>query len=472
MSLTIDCSMTGNRYLTIHGHFYQPPREDPWTEEVPREQGAGPYANFNQKVTAECYQPNAALGNLDVMSFNFGPTLLRWLEAHATPTYRRIIEADHWHRAQFGVGNGLAQPYHHVILPLATLRDKRTQVIWGIGDFEHRFGHRPHGMWLPEMAVDYETLEVLAEQGIRFTLLSPSQSAGGLDPYHPHWVHLHGDHRLALFFRQEELSNLISFQPKVTETATTFADQYLAQALAQNDEAPLLLLAMDGETFGHHQPLRQYFLQALLYTEAPRVGYTVTSLGPYLRDHPPSTEVEILERSSWSCPHSLARWQKGCPCTPGNSQWKGVLRQALDRLAENLDGLYEDALRSQGLDPWTIRDRYIAVMLGQVKALDFLREWTGGKLTQEEEEQLLTLLAAQPSRQAMFTSCGWFFEDLSRLETRYILTHAARAIVLTAEATGVSLADELRRDLASARSWITDETGEEIFDQIMAAHAA
>ena len=460
-----------NRYLTIHGHFYQPPREDPWTGEVPRERGADRYGNFNQKITAECYQSNAALGNLDVMSFNFGPTLLRWLEAHAAPTYHRIIEADRWHRAQFGMGNGLAQAYHHTILPLVTRRDKRTQVAWAIADFEHRFGRRPEGMWLPEMAVDYETLEVLAEQGIAFTLLSPSQAVGDLDISRPHWVELGGGRRIAIFFRQESLSNLIAFQPQATENATTFADRHLADALASGGQAPLLVLAMDGETFGHHQHLRQYFLQALLYSEAPRVGYTVTSLGSYLRRHPPSTQVEIVERSSWSCPHSLARWQKGCTCTPGNSQWKGILRQALDRLAEGLDGLYEAAFRRHGLDPWTIRDRYTAVMLGQVKAVDFLREWTGGGLTQEEEGRLLGLLAAQTSRQAMFTSCGWFFEDLSRLETRYILTHAARAIGLTAEATGVSLAGHLRQDLALAQSWLTHETGVEILDQILAAGA-
>ncbi len=459
-----------NRYLTIHGHFYQPPREDPWTGEVPRERGAGPYDNFNQQVTAECYQPNAMLGNLDVMSFNFGPTLLRWLESYAPTTYRRIIGADLWHIDGFGVGNGMAQAYHHIILPLASRRDKRTQVAWAIADFEHRFGRRPQGMWLPEMAVDYETLEVLAEGGIHFTLLSPSQSADELDPSHPYGVRPHGDHRMTLFFRREDLSNLISFQPQVTENATTFADRYLAPALAQDDEAPLLLLAMDGETFGHHQPLRQYFLQTLLYVEAPRVGYTVCSPACYLWSYPPHEEVELAENTSWSCPHSLARWQEGCSCTPGNSQWKGILRRALDRLAEGLDGLYEEASRRQGLDPWAIRDRYIAVMLGQVRATDFLREWTGGGLTQEEEGRLVALLAAQPSRQAMFTSCGWFFEDLSRLETRYILTHAARAIALTAEATGISLADEFRRGMASARSWITDETGEEIFDHILAAH--
>ena len=459
------------RFFVMHGHFYQPLREDPWTGEVPPEWGADPYDNFNQKITVECYQPNAALGNLDVMSFDFGPTLLQWLEGRAAPTYRRIIDTDRWHQTQFGVGNALAQAYHHTILPLATRRDKRTQVAWAIADFEHRFGHRPEGMWLPEMAVDYETLEVLAEQGIAFTLLSPSQADGDLDISRPHWVELCGGHRIAIFFRQESLSNLIAFQPQVTENATTFADRHLTDALATGGQAPLLVLAMDGETFGHHQYLRQYFLQALLYSEASRVGYTVTSLGPYLRRHPPSTRVEIVERSSWSCPHGLARWQKGCTCTPGNSQWKGILRQALDRLAEGLDGLYEAAFRRYGLDPWLIRDRYAVVMLGQVKAVDFLREWTGGGLTQEEERRLLDLLAAQPSRQAMFTSCGWFFEDLSRLETRYILTHAARAIALTAEATDVSLADHLRQELAAAHSWITEETGVEIFEQILTANA-
>ena len=461
-----------NHYLTIHGHFYQPPRENPWTGKVPRELGAGPYDNFNQKITAECYQANASLGNLDVMSFNFGPTLLRWLESYARATYRRIIGADLGHIDLFGLGNGMAQAYHHTILPLATRRDKRTQVAWAIADFEHRFGRRPQGMWLPEMAVDYETLEVLAECGIRFTLLSPSQSADELDPSRPHWVRLHSDHRITLFFRHEGLSNLISFQPGVTENATTFADRYLAEALDQDNEAPLLLLAMDGETFGHHQPLRQYFLQVLLYIEAPRVGYTVCSPARYLWDHPPREEVKLSENTSWSCGHGLARWSEGCACTPGNSQWKGVLRRALDRLAEGLDGLYEDAFRRQSCDPWVIRDRYIVVMLGQVKAVDFLWEWTEGGLTQEEEGRLLGLLAAQPSRQAMFTSCGWFFEDLGRLETCYILAHAARAITLTAEATGVSLTDDFRRDLAPAQSWITDETGEEIFDQILSAHGA
>lgn len=462
--------MTSNRYLTIHGHFYQPPREDPWTGEIARELGAEPYANFNEKITAECYQPNAAVGNLDVMSFNFGPTLLRWLEPHAEDTYRRIIGADLWTIDRFGLGNGVAQAYNHTILPLATRRDKRTQVAWGIADFRQRFGRHPQGMWLPEMAVDYETLEVLAESGIRFTLLSPSQSVDEFDPSRPHWIRLDSHHRMVVFFRQEDLSNVISFQPQVTENATTFADRYLAPALNHSNEAPLLLLALDGETFGHHQPLRQYFLQALLYVEAPRVGYTVCFPARYLWDHAPHDEVELAKNTSWSCAHGLARWREGCACTPGNSRWKGILRGALDQLAEDLDALYEEAFYRRGLDPWVIRDHYIAVMLGQVGAAEYLREWTAGGLTQQEEGRLLALLAAQPSRQAMFTSCGWYFEDLSRLEAHYILGHAARAISLTADATSVSLADTFRQNLASAKSWITYETGDEIFDHVLAAH--
>jgi hypothetical protein len=457
-------------HLTFHGHFYQPPREDPWTGEVRPELGAGCYANFNEKITAECYQPNAALGNLDLMSFNFGPTLLRWLESYAQDTYQRIIGADLWSSDLFGLGNGTAQAYNHTILPLATQRDKRTQIKWGIADFKHRFGRLPQGMWLPEMAVDYEALEVLAETGIRFTLLTPSQAADEPDLSHPHSVCLDSNHRMAVFFRREDLSNVIAFQPHLTENATAFADRYLAQALDHSNDAPHLLMAMDGETFGHHQPLRQYFLQALLYVEAPRLGYTVCSPIAYLWDHAPYDEVKLVENTSWSCGHGLARWHEGCDCTPGNSQWKGVLRRAFDQLAEDLDGLYGEAFRAQGLDPWIMRDRYIAVMLGQIKTADFLREWAGGRLTQQEEGRLLSLLAAQPSRQAMFTSCGWYFEDLSRLETRYVLSHAARAITLTAEATGVSLADAFRKDLTSARSWITDETGEEILDRILDAH--
>jgi hypothetical protein len=459
-----------NRYLTFHAHFYQPPREDPWTGEIEPELGAGCYANFNEKITAECYQPNAYLGNLDLMSFNFGPTLLRWLESCAGDTYQRIIGADLWNTDWFGLGNGMAQAYNHTILPLATRQDKRTQVAWGIADFRHRFGRLPQGMWLPEMAVDHETLEILADMGIRFTLLSPSQSADEVDPSHPHWACLDGDHRMVIFFRREDLSNVISFQPHVTENATTFADRYLAQALTHGNDAPLLVMAMDGETFGHHQPLRQYFLQALLFVEATRIGYTVCSPIRYLWDHPPHDQVKLAENTSWSCGHGLARWSEGCTCTPGEGRWKSVLRGAFDHLAEGLDGLYEEAFRTQGLDPWIIRDRYIAVMLGQIKATDFLRQWTGGGLAQGEEGRLLSLLAAQSSRQAMFTSCGWYWEDLSRLETHHVLSHAARAITLTAEGTGVSLADALRQDLTSAQSWITDETGEEIFDQILAAH--
>jgi len=458
------------RFLILHGHFYQPPREDPWTGEIPRELGAEPYNNFNERITAECYRPNAALGNLDMMSFNFGPTLLRWLESHARDTYRRIIGADLWNIDLFGLGNGMAQSYNHVILPLATLRDKRTQVAWAIADFRHRFGHDPQGMWLPEMAVDCETLEVLAEQGIRFTLLTSSQSADEVDISRPYWVRLPRGRRMAIFFRREDLSNLISFHPELTVNATSFADHHLAGALADGGETPLLLIAMDGETFGHHQPLKQYFVQALLYVEAPRVGYTVCSPARYLWNHPPQEEAQLIENSSWSCTHGLARWNEGCPCTPGNGQWKGVLRRALDRLAQGLDGLYEDAFRKLGLDPWAIRDRYIEVVLGQTKAIDFLRGWTGGGLCREEEKRLLTLLAAQPSRQEMFTSCGWFFEDLNRLETRYILSHAARAIELTAKATSVSLLDGFRRDLASAQSWITDKTGAEILDEIIDVH--
>jgi hypothetical protein len=464
--------MTGDRYLTVHGHFYQPPREDPWTGKIPHEAGAEPYNNFNEKIAEECYRPNAAVGNLDVMSFNFGPTLLRWLESYAQDTYRRIIGADLWNIDSFGLGNGIAQAYNHAILPLATRRDKRTQVAWGIADFRHRFGRHPQGMWLPEMAVDYETLKVLAESGIQFTLLCPSQCTGEPDTTHPHWIRLDGGQRVVVFFRNPDLSNTISFRPHATENATSFADGYLAQALAGGNEAPLLLLALDGETFGHHQPLRQYFLQALLYVEAPRLGYAVGSLPRYLWDHPPRDEVSLRENTSWSCGHGLDRWSKGCACTPGESEWKGTLRRALDQLAEDLDGLYEEAFHRRSLDPWIVRDRYIEVILGQVKAADFLRQWAGGGLTQEEEGQLLDLLAVQPSRQAMFTSCGWFFEDLDRLETRYVLSHAARAITLSARATGVSLMDAFRRSLAPARSWMTDQTGDEIFDHIVTPQPA
>ncbi len=454
----------------IHGHFYQPPREDPFTGAISPEKGAKPFANFNEKINAECYRPNAELGNFEVLSFNLGPTLAAWLEGHDPPTYQRIIESDVpnsvWpgNSAAHGVGNALAQAYNHTILPLATRRDKETQVAWGIADFRHRFGHQPLGMWLPEMAVDQETLEVLASQGIAFTILSPHQARGQIDGAGPYRVRLprgHNRNGIAVFFRDEALSNHLAFNSNLSNSARDFAENCLPGGEG------LCLVATDGETFGHHHRGGERFLHNLLYEEAPRAGYEVTFLARYLQQHPPTAEVEIVDDTSWSCGHGVARWAEGCTCTQGDSEWKRHLRVALDRLAQEMDALYQDEAERWGADPWRLRNGYIQVVLGEIERKAFLDQQAARKLSEEGEKRILTLLEAQYYRQAMYTSCGFFFEGLSRLEPRYIIAYAAKAIRLVKEATGISLEEGFKRDLRLAVSWITEQTGEDIYEEVV-----
>jgi alpha-amylase/alpha-mannosidase (GH57 family) len=454
----------------VHGHFYQPPREDPFTGAIPLEEGAEPFTNFNEKVNAECYRLNAKLGNFEALSFNLGPTLAAWLEGHDPRTYQRIVEADGRNRAAHGVGNALAQAYHHTILPLATRRDKETQIIWGMADFRHRFGHQPLGMWLPEMAVDQETLDVLASQGIAFTLLSPHQAKGQLDGAGPYQVRLPQGREIAVFFRDEGLSNTLAFNPELTNSAEDFVGNSLSGGHGSGGEG-LRLVATDGETFGHHHRGRERFLHDLLYEEAPRAGYEVTFLARYLREHPPVAEIEIIDGTSWSCVHGVARWREGCACTPGESRWKRALRGALDRLAQKMDALYQGEVERWVADPWRLRNGYIRVVLEEMEGGAFLTQQAAGKLTEGEAKRILTLLEAQYYRQAMYTSCGFFFEDLSRLEPRYVIANAAKAIHLVREATSVSLEEGFRRDLRLATSWITDQTGEDIYEEVMSNEA-
>jgi len=459
----------------VHGHFYQPPREDPFTGTIPREKGANPFANFNEKINAECYRPNAELGNFDALSFNLGPTLATWLEGRDPATYQRIIGADRRNRATHGGGNALAQSYHHTILPLATRRDKQTQVAWGIADFRHRFGHQPLGMWLPEMAVDQETLEVLASQGIAFTILSPHQATPPSPPDRggekggsgagPYRVRLPRGREIAVFFRDETLSNQLAFGSDLANSARDFVGNCLSNALGCG--RGLHLVATDGETFGHHHRGGERFLHNLLYEEAPHAGYEVTFLTRYLQEHPPLAEVEIVDGTSWSCGHGLARWREGCACTQGDSRWKRHLRAALDGLAQEMDALYQDEVHRWVADHCMLRDGYIQVVLGEIEGTTFLAQQGNRKLTEEETKRILTLLEAQYYRQAMYTSCGFFFEDLSRLEPRYVIAYAAKAIHLVKEATGVSLEEGFKRDLRLAVSWITDQTGEDIYEEVM-----
>lgn len=454
-------------HLCVHAHFYQPPREDPFTGSIPREPTAAPYANWNERITAECYEPNARAGNFERMSFNLGGTLARWLDEHAPDVYQQIVAAERNHRATHGVGNGLAQCVHHTILPLARRRDKICQVRWGMASFEHRFGHRPAGIWLPEMAVDRETLEVLASEGLRFTILSDEQVHGAVSngmgevDGGPYRVALPSGAELAVFVRDRHLSNQLSFG--MPDSA--YVEQWVVQHVARRRIGGLRLIATDGETFGHHHRQGVEVLHRILQGTG-RHGYELTTPGSYLRHQRPKATVEVLENTAWSCSHGLDRWLVGCDCTPGDSRWKGALRRALDNLASDLDQIYVCEAQQLAFDPWPLRDRYIDVVLGKVTGEAFLSRNGLGHLMSEETERLLRLLRAQFHRQRMYVSCTFFFGELDRYEPRYAIANAARALALTGQATGNDLSNGFRRDLSVVTGSKSALTGVDIYDSI------
>ncbi len=453
--------------LCVHGHFYQPPRENPFTGLIPDEPGAEPFKNFNEKIHHECYKPNADLGNFDLISFNFGPTLAGWLQRRFPTTYQRIVAADQYHRRTFGVGNAVAQAFNHSILPLATHRDKITQIAWGVADFCSRFGRMPEGMWLPEMAVDLDTLMVLESQGLRYTILCPFQvrylNGDWVDSRSPYWLRLPNGRRLTILLRDEEISNRLAFDPDLTHDAAQFA-QWCRSVIQA--ETGLIIIATDGETFGHHQQNRQYFLQSLLREQAAQVGLRVVAWGDYVQSHPPQREVTLVENTAWSCGHGVSRWSIGCSCTPGNQQWKPRLRTAFDRLAGGVDALYESECRRWIGQPWLLRDSYINVMLGKIDGQELLRQFSTQTIPTDQAIRIIHLLEAERYCQAMYTSCGWFFEDLSRIEPRNNIGYAAMAIEQTRLATGIDMSDSLRSDLTAVKSWITDETGRDVYDSL------
>ncbi|HLF27450.1 MAG TPA: DUF3536 domain-containing protein [Anaerolineae bacterium] len=448
--------------LALHGHFYQPPREDPFTGEMPAEPLAAPYHDFNAKITAESYRPIAEHGYFERMSYNVGPTLIAWLARHAPDVYQRIVESDRRHSEAIGVGNALAQPAHHTILPLARQRDKETQVHWGIASFRHRFGRQPRGMWLPEMAVDLNTLEVLSAEGLSFTILSDQQVRGDLRAGSgPYRVRLPRGGYFAVFVRDRLLSDAIAFNLPNLDDARAWA----AEALSGRQER-LTLIAIDGETFGHHFPQGVNFLGRLLNGE--RSPYRVQALNDYMRRHPPTIEVEINERTAWSCWHTVARWDAGCSCTTGAAVWKPALRSALDLLADEVDAIYLHETRRLIEQPWQLIDNSIDVVLGLTDLRTLVDEHAQRDLKTGYAQRIGHLVKAQLHRQRMFTSCGWFFDDLDRFEPRYVIANAARAIQLCRQATGVDLGPDFRETLLAARSAVSGVTGADLYDEIVA----
>jgi alpha-amylase/alpha-mannosidase (GH57 family) len=464
---------TGAIYLCLHGHFYQPPREDPFTHILFTEPGATPFANFNEKITSECYRPNVEAGNFEAISYDMGPTLAAWLEQTHPDVYRGIIEADRRHRERYGVSNALAQAYNHTILPLATTRDKWTQIRWGLQDFRHRYGYDAHGMWLAETAVDLESLDIMAQCGITYTVLAPWQAAMPIDPTEPYILPLKDGRSITVFFYNAPLSGGVSFDWTATSNADVFAASYLpnhvVQSKRESGEAQLIVIATDGELYGHHKPWRDKFLSYLIHHGAPEYGFEVCTLERYMHMYPATCEAQLRIPSAWSCAHGVARWSTGCECTEGDGSWKSFLRQALVHLSEKGDQLFERYAGEALNDPWAARDDYLALHNGWESAKSFWarhgkrhRAPANAQLTQ----RTLFLLEAQYYQQYSFTSCGFFFEDLDRIEPRNDIAFARRAISLIWQALGIDLQRDFVQDLKAAKSWRTGVTGEDLYGQL------
>jgi alpha-amylase/alpha-mannosidase (GH57 family) len=482
--------MSRGRFICIHCHFYQPPRENPWLETVELQDSAYPFHDWNERITAECYGANAAARVLDhdgyivdivntygLISFNFGPTLLSWLETERPAVYQAILAADRESAARFsGHGSAMAQVYNHVIMPLADRRDKVTQVRWGIRDFERRFGRRPEGMWLAETAADTETLEVLAAEGIAFTVLAPRQaravrgpgrkdwedvSGGRVDPRRAYRVRLPSGADIAVFFYDGPVSQAVAFEGLLSS-----GDRLAARvvgALGDGPEPQLGHIATDGETYGHHHHHGEMALAYALRTIERRGLARLTNYGEYLAEHPPTWQAEIVERSSWSCEHGVERWRADCGCKTGgepwwNQAWRGPLRSALDFLRDELRELYQTVAGPMFRDVWAARDAYIDVILSRSPdAIEhFFATQTDHALSEENRVVALELLEMQRHSQLMYTSCGWFFDELSRIETVQILQYAGRAIQLAQELRSSSLEEQFLSRLEQARSNLSE----------------
>ncbi|HEU5069194.1 MAG TPA: DUF3536 domain-containing protein [Verrucomicrobiae bacterium] len=491
------------KYLCIHGHFYQPPRENPWLEAVELQDSAFPYHDWNERITAECYAPNATARRLDAegriidivnnyssISFNFGPTLLAWMEEKAPDVLASVVEADRRGRERFsGHGGALAQAYNHMILPLSNRRDKVTQVIWGIRDFEHRFGRLPEGLWLPECAADEASLEVLAAQGIKFTILSPYQAARIRPLGEPHWTDVNGGHidpsrayqvnlpsgrSIAVFFYDAPVSKAVAFE-YLLNSGEAFAHRLLEGYDDGRDWPQLMHIATDGESYGHHHHYGEMGLAAALhYIESNQLA-ALTNYGEFLERHPPTHEVRIHEKSAWSCSHGVRRWHSDCGCNSGgrpgwNQRWRQPLRDALDWLRDELAPQFETRAGELFHDPWRARDAYISVILdrSEENVTRFLREHAARELSEEERLTALRLLEMQRHAMLMFTSCGWFFDELSGIETVQIMCYAGRALQLARGVTGRDLEPAFLDRLARARSNLAEHrNGRLIFEKFV-----
>ncbi len=462
------------KYLCIHGHFYQPPRENPWIEEIEVQDSAAPYHDWNERIAIECYRPNTAarlvdaknritgiINNYSMLSFNVGPTLLSWLRKKMPDTYNQIIKADKDSKEKNnGHGNAIAQVYNHIIMPLASHHDKVTQVKWGIKDFLYHFGRRPEGMWLAETAVDTETLSVLADEGIKFTILSPFQAmkcrlspeaewldvtGGKIDTTRAYRYNLPNGKEIYLFFYDGNLARGVAFENFLSDSQVLV--DAIKKSFPADGEHSLVHYATDGESYGHHFRFGEMALAAAFHKLEKEGEISITNYANYLDLFPVHAEVKIIERSSWSCAHGVERWRADCGCRIGshpdwNQKWRKPLRDGLDRLRDQLAEFYVQKMSFFTDDPWRIRNSYIDLILNPDLKSGFFQENFDRELTEQDKHHVLQLLEMQRCSMLMFTSCGWFFDEISGIETVQILRYAARAIQLALDAGAPSYLEE------------------------------
>lgn len=487
--------------LIVHGHFYQPPRENPWTGAVERQAGARPFDNWNERVHAESYRPNAfarvldsygrverVVNNYSLINFNFGATLCNWLERRHPETYARVLEADRASiNARGGHGNAIAQGYHHAILPLCNERDLRTEICWGLADFRRRFRREPESLWLPETACDDRTLGALIDEGLTYVILSPFQAErvrpvgaqvwesvvdGSIDTSRPYrYFHRDGSHRsLAIFFYDGSAAKSVAFDGVLASS------RLLVERIerATSSRGRLVNFATDGETYGHHFKFGDRCLAYALETEAPQRGFRVTNYGEFLESNPPEWEVEIRhdaagEGTAWSCAHGLGRWTRDCSCHAGapegwNQRWRDPLRRALNFLRDEAATIFEQRGGELFRDPWLARDDYVELLLVARDREEFFREHASRTPDAASRTRALTLLEMQRASLMMFTSCGWFFNDIAGIEPVQNLRYAARVLDLLKEIGAESPRVRFLELLAEAESNVPSHgSGADIF---------
>ncbi|MBN2479672.1 MAG: DUF3536 domain-containing protein [Parachlamydiales bacterium] len=489
-----------NKFICIHGHFYQPPRENPWLEGIELQESAKPYHDWNERITSECYGPNCAarlvnnnnniiniINNYRNISYNFGPTLLSWMEKNEKDIYEEIIKSDKKNdQNPLTENSAIAQCYNHIIMPLANEKDKETQILWGIKDFEYRFKRKPKGMWLPETAVDLKTLDIMQKNGILFTILSPFQAFrvrkknqtnwiekySAIDTKIPYLLKLPSNNSIVVFFYDGALSNDMAFKNILSNGETFFKRIY--SAFPNNAKQPQLInVATDGETYGHHKKFADMALAYCIERIKKDPSVSLITYDHFLSKCTLQYEVEIIENSSWSCAHKVGRWSEDCGCNlenrPNwNQKWRKYLRQAMDFLRDRLYEIYEKNILKYVEDPVLTRNNYIDIILDRSKEnIDkFTLQHTKKTLNENETIEFLKLLEMQRFAMSIFTSCGWFFDDLKRIETLQILTYAARAIQLAKEVSNVDLEEDYKKILELAKS-NEGENGREIYDQLI-----